>query len=115
MKLIYVAGPYRGATREEVGMNIAAARKVGQLCARKGWFPVMPQANTAGFEHLAPEITDEFWLAGTLELMRRCDAVVCAPGWEESKGSIDERAEASLLNLDVYDCAHQLPKLDSSA
>ena len=31
MKAVYIAGPYRGETRDAVEMNIAVARKVGLL------------------------------------------------------------------------------------
>ena len=102
MKLIYVAGPYRGRTREEVDLNIASARQVGKLCVDKGWYPCIPHTNTGNFEHLAPEMNEEFWLEGTLEMMRRCDAVVLCPGWEHSSGTLGEIAEANRLGIPVY-------------
>lgn len=102
MKLIYVAGPYRGKTREEVELNIASAQQIGKLCADIGWYPVIPHTNTKGFEFLCPDIKDEFWLEGTLELMRRCDAVVMCPGWEYSSGSRGEHDEATRLGLPIY-------------
>lgn len=103
MKVIYVAGPYRGKTREEVAQNVAAARHVGKLCAIEGFFPVMPTVNTAHFDHDFPHVqNDQFWIDGTLELMRRCDAVVLVDGWQRSTGAVGEVAEAEKLGIPVY-------------
>lgn len=116
MKLVYVAGPYRGKTREEVAQNVAAARHVGKLCALQGFFPVMPTVNTAHFDHDFPHIQDdEFWLAGTLELMRRCDAVVLVDGWTESAGALGEVAEAKRLGIPVYGSTSELCLLQREA
>lgn len=101
-RLVYVAGPYRGATIEAVELNIATARRVGLQLARAGAMPVIPHANTAGFELYAPDLHDEFWLDGTLELMRRCDAVVLCPAWSTSKGTLQEIAEAARLGIPVF-------------
>jgi nucleoside 2-deoxyribosyltransferase len=102
VKLIYVAGPYRGPTREAVELNIATARRVGLLVAKAGHAPVIPHANTAGFEHVAHDLHDEFWLDATMEMMRRCDAVVLCPGWEDSSGTRAEVEEAGKLGIPVY-------------
>ena len=112
-KLIYVAGPYRGVTQEAIRYNIATAKQVGKLVAQKGWMPVIPHCNTAEFEMLAPELRQEFWLAGTLEVMRRCDAVVLLPGWQHSSGTLDEIKEAKSLNMTVYETEHDVPKIEA--
>jgi hypothetical protein len=39
------------------------------------------------FDKSAP---DEFWLEGTLELLRRCDGIVMTEGWQRSEGSKGE-------------------------
>jgi len=102
LKLIYVAGPYRGDSKEEVELNIQSAKQVGKLCADKGWYPIIPHLNTAGFEILCPKLTDDFWLEGTLEAARRCDAMVLCPGWEFSTGSRGEQLEAIRLKIQIY-------------
>jgi len=101
MKLIYIAGRYRGKTREAVDLNIQAARAAGVLVVEKGYYPVIPHSNTSGFEHLTAT-HDAFWLAGTLELMRRCDAVLVVQGYEQSSGTLAEIQEAQRLGVPVY-------------
>lgn len=96
--LIYIAGPYRAPTAWGRERNIHEARRFGVMVARAGGYPVIPHSNTAHFDGEAP---DELWLAGTLELMWRCDAVLLMPRWEESIGARTERAEALRLALPV--------------
>ena len=107
--LIYVAGKYRAATREAVAANIEAARQLGIEAARLGWYPVIPHCNTAHMELATPQHGDQFWLQGTLELMRRCDALVLVPGWETSEGTQGEIAEADRLQIPIYRSPDLLP------
>ncbi|RKR79191.1 DUF1937 family protein [Marinobacter nauticus] len=112
MKLVYVAGPYRAETREGVAQNVAAARHVGRLCVQKGWFPVLPTVNTAHLDHDFPGLADDqYWLDGTMEMMRRCDAVVLVDGWQYSSGAKAEIEEARKMGLKVYMSSHVLPEL----
>lgn len=101
-KLFYVAGPFRAkkpGSHWEVAENVRRAERVGFKVAQAGGFPVIPHANTANFEG---ELDDMFWLDGTLEMLRRCDAVVMAPGWIRSTGAKRERAEALSMGLPVF-------------
>ena len=109
IRLIYVAGRYRAPTFEGIAQNISAAREVGVSMARLGWYPVIPHCNTAHMELNTPEHGDEFWLAGTLELMTRCDAVVLIPGWGSSEGTKGEIAKAEALGLPVYKSLDAVP------
>jgi hypothetical protein len=103
MKLIYVAGPYRAATGWGIEQNIQRARALGAEVAALGAYPVIPHSNTAHMDGLA---TDELWLRGTLELMRRCDAVIFTPDWRQSSGARDERTDARRLDMPrFYDVA----------
>lgn len=94
--LVYVAGPYRAPTAWGIECNIVAARQLGARVAALGAYPVIPHSNTAHFDGLGP---DELWLAGTLELMRRCDAVALLDTWQSSSGARAEHAEAERLGL----------------
>lgn len=107
--LIYVAGPYRAATRDDIARNIDAARVVGISAAALGWFPVIPHANTAHMELDLPGLGDAFWLAGTLEMMERCDAVVLVPGWQNSAGTRGEIIRAEELGIPIFRTLDTLP------
>src|SRR5690606_40119029 len=77
-----------------VEKNIEDAVRVGIEIARLGAMPVIPHANTADpwFARVQPY---EFWCAGTLELMRGCDAAVMVGGWKRSRGARAEDEEAN--------------------
>lgn len=87
MKLIYIAGPFRGATPWDVHCNVHEAEKFALEVAKLGGFPVVPHKNTEHFDKL---LTDKFWLDGTLELMKRCDALITLPTWKRSDGATSE-------------------------
>jgi hypothetical protein len=99
MKLIYVAGPYRAPTTWERDRNIQAAREVGATVARLGAYPVIPHSNTSHMDGLCD---DQFWLDGTLELMRRCDGMLLVVGWNKSSGTRGEMAEAERLHIPTF-------------
>ena len=109
MPVVYVAGPYRASIRAGVELNIQSARLTGMHCCLKGWSPVIPHANTGGLDEIQPGITDQFWLDATLELMRRCDAVVLCPGYSLSEGTQAEMTEARRLGMDIYYRVDDLP------
>ena len=94
MKIVYVAGPFRGPTAWDIAENIRAAERIGRLVALAGAMPLIPHANTAHFEG---QRSGQFWLDGTMELMRRCDGVVFLPSWRASQGSLGEFREAGRL------------------
>jgi hypothetical protein len=97
--LVYVAGPYRAPTAWGVERNIQRARDLGALVAQAGAYPVIPHSNTSHFDGLAP---DALWLDGTIELLRRCDAVIVVDCWEQSSGTRAELAEANDRRLPVF-------------
>lgn len=98
MKLIYVAGPFTAPDRAGIDANIAAAVAVGVEVARLGAMPVIPHANTAAEAFMIVQ-PYPFWIAGTMELLRVCSALVTVPGWERSRGATGEVAEAGRLGL----------------
>lgn len=113
MPAVYVCGPYRSKTREGLQLNIQSALQVGKLACLKGWAPLIPHANTAPLDGVSPELDDQFWLDATMELMRRCDAVVLAPGWQRSEGVKGELNEADRLGIPIYRSEHELPYADA--
>lgn len=101
IKLVYVAGPYTGATREAVEANIAAAVEVGLKVARLGACPVIPHSNTSHpkFEEIQGY---EFWIAATAKLLTKCDALVTTTDWEHSRGACGEVRLAQELGMPVF-------------
>lgn len=99
MKIVYIAGKYRGPNAWAVEQNIRAAEEVAAKVVRMGMMPLCPHANTRHMDGLA---SDEFFLVGTLELMKRCDAVVLVDGWRDSIGATNEVYEARRLSIPVF-------------
>lgn len=99
MKVVYIAGPFRAATRWQVVGNIRRAEQLALQVATIGAMPLCPHTNTANFDGA---LDDRFLLDGTLELMRRCDAVILVAGWRESAGTKGEIAEANRLQMPVF-------------
>lgn len=99
MRLVYVAGKFRSPTDEGREANIRRAEAMGLEVAKLGASPVIPHANT---RHLHSHVPEEFMLEATLELMRRCDAVILTEGWRESAGTRDEICEAHWLGIPVF-------------
>lgn len=109
MRVVYVAGPYRSQTREGIELNIQSAKKVGTLALERGWSAMIPHMNTAHMDAIVHQNNDKFWLAATMELMRRCDAVVLCPGWQKSAGTLGEIHEAVKLGMPIYEAVEELP------
>jgi hypothetical protein len=103
MKLVYIAGPYRADCAMKTQRNIFRAETLGKHVALniKGWYPIIPHMNTAmwDFARELDSIEDSYYLESTLEVMRRCDAVLVLC---RSKGVDAEIAEAERLNIPVY-------------
>jgi hypothetical protein len=100
--LVYIAGPFSGATRADVERNIACAELTGLAVARMGAFPFIPHTNTGhpAFEKAHPY---DFWIAaGTMAMLYRCDAVLMVDEWEKSKGATGERDEALRIGMPVF-------------
>lgn len=107
IKLVYIAGKYRGKTANCVDQNILMAKAAAVQVAKwegpyfkdrnEAWFPVTPHLNTAHFDHFAPEVDVNYYLEGTLEMLRRCDAALFLQGWRESEGARGEFKEARRL------------------
>ncbi len=111
MKLVYVAGKFRGPTAWDVAENVRRAEQAGLRVARAGAMPVIPHANTAHFDG---QFNDAFWLEGTLEMLRRCDAiyVINQTDLATSKGTQGEHSEAVLMGIPVFIGAAGLQDLE---
>lgn len=100
MRLVYIAGAYRAPTPWGVEQNIRAAEDLAVKVHAAGMFAVCPHANARHME--GGDITDAHMLTGTLELMRRCDAVILVSNWRTSSGALAEVAEAMRIGIPVF-------------
>lgn len=99
MRLVYIAGPFRARTAWDIEENVRHAERIGVEVARAGAMPVIPHANTRYFSGIND---DQFWLDGTLEMLKRCDAIVLSPHWQRSAGSRGEREHALTWPMPVF-------------
>lgn len=109
--MVYLAGPYRpyhnGQRYVSVVENIEAARQASIEIVRLGEtmfaFPVTPHLNTAQFEAFCPTVGNDYWLGGTMALMKRCDMVyVFSPEYGCSAGTRAEIKAAESFGMPVF-------------
>jgi hypothetical protein len=105
MKVVYVANRFTAPTQWQRRRNVHAAELMSLAVAELGAMPLNVTKNTENFFGL---FEDEFWYRGTLELMRRCDAVILVPGWEGSKGVAGEIEEAKLRGIPCFERVGEL-------
>mgnify|MGYP002777089094 CR=1 FL=1 len=98
--LIYIAGPY--------AENIAVARAAAIAVWELGHIAICPHLNTAHFEEDSG-LGDEVYLAGDLEILRRCDAILMLPGSDCSEGATSEMHFAVDRAIPVYRNLADLP------
>lgn len=102
MKLVYIAGPYRGKDYLAIDANIDRVRRAAARLAREGIAFIAPHLNTAHFEVITPDVPDQWWLDMTMGLLSRCDAIYVLDGWEASKGTAAEIADAQARQVPVF-------------
>ena len=89
MRVIYIAGKYRAPDEWGVTLNICEAEKAAIFVWQHGGAALCPHKNTAYFGGV-PGCHDEVWLAGDIEMLKRCDAIFAIDGWRNSNGAIME-------------------------
>jgi nucleoside 2-deoxyribosyltransferase len=99
MRIVYIAGPFRGPNSWEIERNVRRAEELAYEVFQLGVMPLIPHANTRWFHGQGP---DEFWLEGTKELLRRCDAIILAEDWLRSSGACGERDEAFARGIPIF-------------
>ena len=106
MTLAYVAGPYRGKSKNkiinklQVIRNILAAREVAKELWRMGYAVLCPHSNTALFDGVAP---DQTFLDGDLLILDRCDLIVLQGKWWDSKGTLGEIKRAKQNEMPIFE------------
>ncbi len=109
MRVIYLAHPITARSQWGISQNIRAAERLALVLWHLGAAVICPGKNTENYDGDLPR---DAILAGDLEIMRRCDAVVAAPGWRDSFGAADEVDRALLLGLPVFQWPDDADKLE---
>lgn len=99
MKVIYIAGKFRGPDAWAVEQNIRRAEERGFDVAQMGASPLIPHTNTRFFNGT---LTEQFWLDATLAAMLKCDAVLTVDNWSNSQGAIEEVRVARERDMPVF-------------
>jgi len=98
--IIYVAGPYRAETENEVRENIIKAREAAVEILKRGHIPVSPHLLWEGMGGI---VDDTVFLDAGLDILERfCDAIYMVNGWHDSQGSINEHENAQLWGKRVF-------------
>ena len=99
MLVVYIAAPFTGKTGWEIEENVRRAERLALRVWEAGAIALCPHTNSRFFYKVLP---DQVFIDGTLELMRRCDALLMALDWKESRGARNEHAEAARLNMPIF-------------
>jgi hypothetical protein len=99
MKIIYIAGPFRGANAWVIENNIRRAEALALRVWEMGAAAICPHANTRFYQGVVP---DERWLEGDLAILERCDAVLLTPDWRISRGAMGEYEHAVERRIPVF-------------
>ena len=67
--------------------------------SRDTYLVICPHLNTAYFDGIC---SDETWLNGYLEILKRCDSIYMMKNWCESSGAKAELELAKNLGLGIY-------------
>ena len=99
MRVVYIAGPFRGPTAWDIECNVRRAEEAALEVARAGAMLLVPHANTRFFHG---QLDDKFWIDGTIALLRKSDAVLMIGEWTRSRGACGEQEEAKCIGLPVF-------------
>jgi len=99
MRVVYIAGPYRANNAWDIEQNIRRAEHAALMVWAAGMVALCPHTETRFFQGYLP---DAVWLAGDLELLSRCDAVLLLPGWERSLGTQAEHKFARAKGIPCF-------------
>jgi len=99
MKMVYIAGPFRGINSWDMEENIRRAERLALEVWKLRAACICPHANTRYFQNAAP---DDIWLNGDLEILKRCDAILMTPDWRRSTGAVAEHDFAITHGIPVY-------------
>jgi len=105
MKVIYIAGPYRGENAWEREKNVRRAELLAFEVWRAGFVAICPHTNTRYFDGALP---DHVWLDGDIAILKRCDGVILTHDWERSSGAHAEVEVANSMCIPIFYTIHEM-------
>lgn len=100
---VYIAGLYTGETMEMVERHILFAKHVAIMCARHEIKYFCPHTHSAFMDFYVPGASYEYWMDLTETiLVKACNCMVMAEGWESSEGARAEKNLAERLSYPVF-------------
>lgn len=103
MRLVFIAGKFSGENAWQVACNVHAAEGAALRVAQLGGMPVVP--HSLG-RNMAGTLAEEFWRAGCLELLGRCDGILLLPSWSSSPGAGAEARHADAHGIRRWGIGH---------
>jgi len=105
MKLIYVSGKYTEDTSSLVQLNIEKAEEAAIQLIGKGWGVFTPHKNSAHYEKYKeeyPNMTWDYFMEFSIEMLKRHDAIFMLNNWKDSEGGVIEHDYALKNNIPIY-------------
>lgn len=99
MKKVYVSGPYTGMVLD----NVAHALHWAHGVAIAGAHPIVPHTS---FPQAGSDWDEAMRLCKVQ--LHQCDAVLLIPGWEQSRGAVQEMNWAMEAGMQVFFTLNQL-------
>jgi hypothetical protein len=105
--LIYCSGPYTAyidieGKIHDIDDNIDVALTIAAEVWKAGHYAICPHGNTAHFEVRYPDISYRQYIAGDLEILKVCDAILMLPDYLYSQGAKTELQMAHSLGMPEY-------------
>jgi len=104
MKRIYLAGPYSTGDILKILDNIRNGQRMGTRALLAGLAPFVPWHDYQFQLQLQEKekLTVEHYRQYSLEWLKVSEAVLVLPGWQDSKGTMIELAEARRLGIPIF-------------
>lgn len=103
MKVIFIAGPYRGdGSREAKYANIELARKYVHSFVEHEIAFYSPHLNLNQEAVKFDKDKSAYAIKMNHSILIRCDAVAVLPGWRDSRGTLGEIEMMKGLNKEVF-------------